>query len=135
MKDYGYNRSITPDAYLNYPIVLVLMHPPCSYRQVAFDTLTRNAKTWKHSIDANTVHAVQSAIHAGLRVSVLPLSAVQDDMPLISEALPPLPNTCVMNYLNPDVSQPCAERFIDYLLAGIEGAVDQREQMKFRASS
>ena len=127
------NKQLTEQS--DAPIELVLMHPPCSYRQVAFDALTRDATTWKLSIDANSVHAVQSAIRAGLGVSVLPLSAVQDDMPLISEALPPLPNTCVMSYLNPDVSQPYAERFIDYLLAGIEDSVDQREQMKFRANS
>ena len=117
------------------PIELVLMHPPCSYRQVAFDALTREATSWKLSIDANSVHAVQSAIRAGLGVSVLPLSAVRDDMPLIGDALPQLPNTSVMSYLNTDVSHPYAERFIDYLLAGIEGSVDQREQMRFRANN
>ena len=108
------------------PIELVLMHPPCSYRQLAFDALTSTARSWKLSIDANSVQAVQSAIRAGLGVSVLPLSAIRDDMPIVAGMLPELPNTSVMSYINTDLSHPYAQRFIDFLLACIEDSVDQR---------
>ena len=113
------------------PIELVLMHPPCSYRRIAFDALTKAAMPWKLSIDANSVQAVQSAIRAGLGVSVLPLSAVQEDMPLVPNALPELPNTSVMSYVNTDLSHPYVQRFIDFLLAGIEDSVEKRQHIMF----
>jgi DNA-binding transcriptional LysR family regulator len=110
------------------PIELVLMHAPCSYRGIAFDALTKASKQWKLSIDANSVHAVQSAIRAGLGVSVLPLSAVQEDMPLLRDALPELPNTSVMSYVGTDQSHPYVQRFIDFLLAGIEDSIEKRQR-------
>ena len=109
------------------PIELVLMHPPCSYRQIAFDALTKAATPWKLSIDANSVQAVQSAIRAGLGVSVLPLTAVLEGMPLIVNVLPELPNTSVMSYVSTDLSHPYAQRFIDFLLACIEDTVELAE--------
>ena len=101
------------------PVELVLMHAPCSYRKIAFDALTGAERPWKLSIDANSVHAVQSAIRAGLGVTVLPVSAVIEGMPLVEGDLPELPKTSVMSYLAGDGSHPYAQRFVDFLLAGI----------------
>ncbi|MEM1084129.1 MAG: LysR family transcriptional regulator [Verrucomicrobiota bacterium] len=106
------------------PVELVLMHAPCGYRQIAFDSLTKAAMPWKSSIDANSVQAVQSAVRAGLGVSVLPLSAVREDMSIIDGPLPKLPDTSVVCYTAPDLSNPFAQRFIDFLLAGIEDGID-----------
>lgn len=102
---------------------LVLMHPPCSYRKIAFDSLTKDGKSWKLSIDANSVNAVQSAIKAGLGISVLPISAVRDDMYVISEGLPELPNTAVVSYVAKDLDNPYAQRFIDFLLSDVEESI------------
>ena len=107
------------------PIELVLMHAPCSYRKIAFDALTKTATPWKISIDANSVQAVQSAIRAGLGVSLLPLSAVLEDMPLLANVLPELPNTSVMSYVSTDQSHPYAQRFIDFLLACIDDSYEK----------
>jgi len=104
------------------PVELVLMHAPCSYRQIAFDALTKAGKPWKLSIDANSVQAVQSAIRAGLGISVLPISAVLDDMPLLDNNLPSLPKTSVMSYVRSDQSHPYAQRFIDFLLSCIDSS-------------
>lgn len=107
-------------ADMENPLELVLMHAPCSFRQIAFDALTRAGRAWNVSIDANSVHAVQSAIRAGVGASVLPLSAVLKDMPLLEGDLPRLPNTAVMSYLAADCTNPYARRLVDYLLAGLE---------------
>jgi DNA-binding transcriptional LysR family regulator len=114
------------------PIELVLMPPPCSYRKIVFDALTKIAKPWKISIEANSVQAVQSAIRAGLGVSVLPLSAILEDMPLVANALPELPNTSVMSYVSTDPSHPYAQRFIDFLLACIEDGIETRKHTLIR---
>lgn len=116
-------RNLSDDA--STPIELVLMNPPCSYRQIAFDALTKTATPWKLSINANSVHAVQAAICAGLGLTVLPRSAVLDTMPLLEGTLPKLPNTSVMSYVSPDLSHPYAQRFIDYVLASIQDSVEQ----------
>ena len=109
------------------PVELVLMPAPCSYRQIVFDSLTKITKPWKISIEANSVQGVQSAVRAGLGVSVLPLSAVQEDMPLLTSALPELPYTSVMSYVNTDRSHPYAQRFIDFLLAAIEDNLEKQK--------
>ncbi|MEM1443516.1 MAG: LysR family transcriptional regulator, partial [Verrucomicrobiota bacterium] len=105
------------------PIDLVLMHPPCSYRQIAFDSLTKIGQPWKLSIEANSAQAVQSAIRAGLGVSVLPRSAIADDLSILSEhSFPALPNTSVLSYSRPDLSHPYAQRFVDFLLVSVEAS-------------
>ncbi|WP_257098619.1 LysR family transcriptional regulator [Pseudovibrio flavus] len=116
----------------NASVDLVLMHPPCSYRQVAFEALTKAARPWKVSIDANSVQAVQSAIRAGLGISILPISAIHKDMPVPDADLPKLPNTSVVSYQRADSTHPYAQRFVDFLLACIEDSVETREYITFK---
>jgi DNA-binding transcriptional LysR family regulator len=118
--------TTNPSGGENAPIELVLMPAPCSYRQIVFEALTKVAKPWNVSIEANSVQAVQSAIQAGLGVSVLPLSAVLDDMPIVGASLPALPNTSVISFVRADRSHPYAQRFIDFLLAGIEDGLERK---------
>ncbi|MGE9270147.1 MAG: LysR family transcriptional regulator [Verrucomicrobiales bacterium] len=107
------------------PVELVLMHAPCGYRQIAFHALTKAGLAWKSSIDANSVQAVQSAVRAGLGVSILPVSAVRDDMKVIENLLPDLPHTSVVCYKSPELANPYAPRFIDFLLVCLENSVNQ----------
>ncbi len=115
------------------PVELVLMPAPCHYRQMAFAALTKARRPWKLAIEANSVQAVQSAIRAGLGASVLPWSAVLDDMPLIGKVLPKLPKTSVLSYMRPDLSHPYAQRFVDFLLAGIAPNGEERAAGTHRA--
>lgn len=110
------------------PIELVLMHAPCSFRKVAFDALAKSAKSWKVSVNANSLQAVQSAIRAGLGVSVIPLSSVAEDMPIVHN-LPELPNTMVMSYVHPEVSALYAQRLIDFLMEGVNESIDRRSKI------
>ncbi|WP_176724138.1 LysR family transcriptional regulator [Desulfoplanes formicivorans] len=128
----GMKESVDHDGA---PLELVLMPPPCWYRQKTFDALARASRPWKLSVEANSVQAVQSAVRAGLGVSVLPLSAVQSDMLLASDSLPALPDTSVMIYVQQDSYQPYARRLIDFLLAGIEENLENRTVMLMQATS
>lgn len=103
----------------NTPMQLVLMPAPCAYRKIVFDNLTKIAKPWKISTEANTVQAVQSSIRAGLGVTILPRSSVREGMPIIENCLPDLPTTAVMSHVSADQSHPYAQRFIDYLITSI----------------
>jgi DNA-binding transcriptional LysR family regulator len=122
------NLADDPEA----PVELVLMHAPCSYRQIAFTALAGAGIPWKLSIDANSVQAVQSAIRAGLGISVLPVSAVLEDMPFVAHVLPRLPNTSVMSYVPADQNHPYAQRFIDFLLACVEESLEMTKHLLLR---
>lgn len=98
------------------PIELVVMPPPCSYRKIVFDALTHMAKPWKIALQANSIEAVQSAIRSGFGATILPVSAIRDDMPLLTDDnLPKLPTSTVMSFIRSDLSHPYAQYFIDFL--------------------
>lgn len=99
------------------PMKLVLMPAGCLYRKLAFDALTKISRSWRMSIEANSFEAVQSAVRAGLGVTILPVTAIREDMPVIKDILPELPNTSVSSYVSPNGPHPQTKPFIDYLIA------------------
>lgn len=110
-------------------IDLVLIHAPCSYRRIAIDALTKAGIGLKVVIDANSSSAVQASVRAGVGVSVLPLSAVHEDMPILYKELPELPKTSVMSYARADLSHPYAQRFVDFLLDSMKDDIEGRQKM------
>mgnify|MGYP001819642932 CR=1 FL=1 len=118
------NLSNNPDD----PIELILMHAPCSFRKVALGALAKSSRSWKVSINTNSLQAVQSAVRAELGVSVIPLSSVAEDMPLVHD-LPELPNTMVMSYVHPELSHPYAQRLIDFLMEEVNDSIERRSKV------
>ena len=101
---------------------LILMQPPCSYRKAAFDSLAKAELPWNLALSANSIQGTQSAVAAGLGVSVVPRSAVNKDLKIMSKGFPELPATSIQAYSNSVDSHPLIEPFIDFLkeeLAGI----------------
>jgi DNA-binding transcriptional LysR family regulator len=64
---------------------LILMQPPCSYRKAAFDALAKAELPWNHALSANSIQGTQSAVAAGLGVSVVPKSAVNKELKVMSD--------------------------------------------------
>jgi DNA-binding transcriptional LysR family regulator len=98
-------------------VSLILMPPPCSYRQAAFDALTTEDTAWQVSITANSVQAVQSAVAAGLGISVMAKSAVNSDLKILDKQFPKLPATSINAYWNKGDPHPLTERFLSFLKA------------------
>jgi DNA-binding transcriptional LysR family regulator len=101
---------------------LILMQPPCSYRKAAFESLAKAERPWNLALSANSIQGTQSAVAAGLGVSVVPKSAVNKDLKIMSKGFPELPATSIQAYSNSVDSHPLMEPFIDFLkeeLAGI----------------
>lgn len=94
---------------------LIMMQPPCSYRKAAFDSLAKSEVTWQMGHTANSIQAVQSAISAGLGVSVIPRSAMNKDLKIMSEGFPDLPNTSINAYRNSSDPHPLIDPFLDFL--------------------
>ncbi len=101
---------------------LILMQPPCSYRKAAFESLAEAERPWNLALSANSIQGTQSAVAAGLGVSVVPKSAVNKDLKIMSKGFPELPATSIQAYSNSVDSHPLIESFINFLkeeLAGI----------------
>ena len=94
---------------------LILMQPPCSYRQAAFDALTAAGRAWHVAVNANSIQAVQSAVAAGLGVSVLARSAVNRDLMVISDVFPKLSKTSINAFWHSTKPHPLTKRFVDFL--------------------
>lgn len=107
------------------PLKLVLLPPPCMYRKLVFDSLTKIARPWRMSIEANSFEAIQSSIRAGLGITVLPKPAIKDGMPVLKDDLPELPNTSVESYTRPNLLHPYTQPFIDYLVASHQAATEE----------
>ncbi|WP_309490810.1 LysR family transcriptional regulator [Oceaniferula flava] len=112
---------------------LVLMPSPCCYRKIAFDTLTKIGTPWKLAIEANSVHAVQSAVRAGLGISVLPRSVLGDKLPRINDTLPKLPQTSLASYVARGTTHPYAQRFIDFLVSCVNESSMESRRVKLKA--
>jgi DNA-binding transcriptional LysR family regulator len=100
---------------------LILMQPPCSYRKAAFDSLAKAERPWNLALSANSIQGTQSAVAAGLGVSVVPKSAVNKELKIVSEGLPELPATSIQAYSNNIDSHPLIEPFIDFLKEELTG--------------
>jgi len=100
---------------------LILMQPPCSYRRAAFDSLTKAELPWHLALSATSIQGTQAAVAAGLGVSVVPKSAVSEDLRIMSKGLPELPATSIQAYSNNVESHPLIEPFIDFLKEELVG--------------
>lgn len=95
-------------------VPLVKMPPPCRYRQAAFDAMTTTGLAWHVSMNANSVQDVQSAVAAGLGISVMARSAVNRHMKIMGKDLPELPKTSINAYWNTANPHSLTERFITF---------------------
>lgn len=95
------------------------MPPPCSYRQVAYDCLTAGNFRFRVAMEANSIQGVQSAVAAGLGVSVIAKSAVTENLQVLDNIYPELPQTSIVAYMRPGASQILVDRFLTFLIEGL----------------
>lgn len=53
------------------PLPLVMFSAPCNWRQPVLDAISRHGRQWRIAFQSNSVHAVQTAIAAGIGVGAL----------------------------------------------------------------
>jgi len=77
------------------PARLVMMRPPCGYREVMTEALDSIRREWVTACTASNLIGVQAAVAGGLGVTVLGKSFVQNSMKILpaSEQWPALPAT------------------------------------------
>ncbi|MNK91692.1 HTH-type transcriptional regulator GltR [compost metagenome] len=77
------------------PLRLVMMRPPCAYRAIMVEALASVQREWSSACLASNLGGVQAAVAAGLGITALGTSFLQEGMRIIepSEKLPTLPST------------------------------------------
>lgn len=77
------------------PVRLVMMRPPCPYREVMIDALDSISREWVTSCTASNLLGVEAAVQGGLGVTALGRSFVQNGMKILptSAQWPTLPST------------------------------------------
>jgi DNA-binding transcriptional LysR family regulator len=77
------------------PARLVMLRPPCTYRELMISSLDALRREWTAVCTASSLMGVQAAVAGGLGVSVLGRSFVQQGMQVLTapDHWPPLPMT------------------------------------------
>lgn len=77
------------------PVRLVMMRPPCGYRAIMIEALGSVQREWSSACLASNLGGVQAAVSAGLGITALGTSFLQEGMRILepSEKLPTLPST------------------------------------------
>jgi DNA-binding transcriptional LysR family regulator len=77
------------------PLRLVMMRPPCAYRAIMIEALASVRREWTSACLASNLMGVQAAVAAGLGITALGTSFLQEGMRILepSEKLPTLPST------------------------------------------
>ena len=77
------------------PVRLVMMRPPCAYRAIMIEALASVRREWSSACLASNLGGVQAAVSAGLGITALGTSFLQEGMRILdpSDKLPTLPST------------------------------------------
>ena len=77
------------------PVRLVMMRPPCAYRAIMIEALASVRREWSSACVASHLGGVQAAVAAGLGITALGTSFLQEGMRILepSAKLPTLPST------------------------------------------
>lgn len=77
------------------PVRLVMMRPPCAYRAIMIEALASVRREWSSACLASNLGGVQAAVAAGLGITALGTSFLQEGMRILepSATLPTLPST------------------------------------------
>ena len=83
------------------PLPLALFGPGCIYRQAALDALDRLGRSWRHAYNSPSRDGRDSAVMAGLAVTVIPESAMTKDLRALDrrQGFPKLPPIEVLLFL------------------------------------
>ncbi|GAB5470261.1 MAG: LysR substrate-binding domain-containing protein [Rhodospirillales bacterium] len=96
------------------PLSLIAMDAPCSYRRMAIDALDQAGLAWRITVEANALNGVQSAVRAGLGVSAIARSAVDESLRVVESGLPTLPATATVAFTAPRPHR-LTDRFLAFL--------------------
>ncbi len=107
------------DISLKEIIPLVLQPAPCHFRKLATESLEKKGSKWEILYTGSSTAGIQTAVQAGIGLSVLPLGALKEGMkkaPLQLE-LPELPMFSIALFMDEKKKNDARDVFVSYLEA------------------
>jgi DNA-binding transcriptional LysR family regulator len=106
---------------LDRPLPLVLLQPPCSYRELMFTTLDAARQAWVTACTVSSLMGVQAAVAGGLGITLLGRSFVQEGMQIIDvpKHWPPLPTTEIVVLGDDTAEKSLVQPLLDFLVEGM----------------
>ncbi|MCD9105021.1 LysR substrate-binding domain-containing protein [Bradyrhizobium japonicum] len=103
------------------PVPLVLLQPPCSYRELMFTTLDAARQAWVTACTVSSLTGVQAAVAGGLGITLLGRSFIQDGMQIIDapKHWPPLPMTEIIVLGEDTAEKSLARPLLEFLVEGM----------------
>ncbi|WP_441228109.1 LysR substrate-binding domain-containing protein [Tardiphaga sp. 20_F10_N6_6] len=106
---------------LNRPLPLVLLQPPCTYRELMFTTLDTARQEWVTACTVSSLMGVQAAVAGGLGITLLGRSFIQDGMQILDvpEHWPPLPMTEIVVLGDDTAEKSLIQPLLEFLVEGM----------------
>lgn len=103
---------------------LVMMRPPCAYREIMIEALGSIRREWVSACIASNINGVQAAVAGGLGVTALGKSFLQEGMRILepSESWPTLPTTEVAVIGEDSAMQHLVQPLVSLLTEGLMGS-------------
>jgi len=114
-------RLPDPDA----PVPLVLLPPPCTYRDVMVQALDAARRAWLPACTSGSLMGIQAAVAGGLGVTVLGRSFAQEGLQILppSAAWPALPMTEIVVLGEDGPAAGLARPLVGFLTDSLSGAL------------
>lgn len=106
------------------PLRLVLLPPPCTYRELMISTLDAVRRDWVAACTASSLMGIQAAVAGGLGVTVLGRSFVQPHMQILrtSEHWPVLPMTEIVVVGEDGKADALVRPLVNFLTESLSGS-------------
>jgi DNA-binding transcriptional LysR family regulator len=106
---------------LNRPLPLVLLRPPCTYRELMFTTLDTARQDWTTACTVTSLMGVQAAVAGGLGITALGRSFIQDGMQILQTPThwPPLPMTEIVVIGDETAERSLVQPLLKFLVDGM----------------
>ncbi|HEY0340564.1 MAG TPA: LysR substrate-binding domain-containing protein [Steroidobacteraceae bacterium] len=106
---------------LTRPVPLVLLNPPCTYRDLMFSTLDAAQQEWTTACSVSSLAGVQAAVAGGLGLTALGRSFIQEGMQIVQAPghWPALPMTEVVLIEADTADRALAETLVTFLIEGL----------------
>jgi DNA-binding transcriptional LysR family regulator len=106
---------------LTKPVPLVLLNPPCTYRDLMFSTLDVAQQEWTTACSVSSLAGVQAAVAGGLGLTALGRSFIQEGMQIVQPPghWPALPMTEVVLIEADTADRALAETLVTFLIEGL----------------
>jgi DNA-binding transcriptional LysR family regulator len=107
---------------LDKPLPLVLLRPPCTYRDVMFTTLDTVRQEWLTACTVSSLMGVQAAVAGGLGITALGRSFIQDGMQILQPPphWPALPMTEIVVLGDDTAEKSLAQPLLSFLVESLQ---------------